>query len=69
MKNLGLKESLGVKFKDAICAELCLKLRLEMFIILLSQDGESDCPEKKFQTITYQSQFEKVAAQKFIVKL
>ena len=53
MKNLGSKESLGVKFKDAISAELCLKLRLEMFIILLSQDGESDCPEKKFQTITY----------------
>ena len=52
MKNLGSKESLGVKFKDAICAEFCLKLRLEMFI-LLSQDGESDCPEKKFQTITY----------------
>ena len=33
---LGLKESVGVKFKEGICAELCLKLCFK-----------SDCPEKK----------------------
>ena len=52
---VGSKENLGVKFKDGICAELCLKSGLKatgIFVILLSQDGfESECPETKFQTI------------------
>ena len=29
MPNLGLKESVGVKYKDDICAKLCLKLWFE----------------------------------------
>ena len=29
IRNLGLTESLGAKFKDVICAELCLKLWFE----------------------------------------
>ena len=29
IQNLGSKESLGVKFKDGICAKLCLKLWFE----------------------------------------
>ena len=29
IENLGSKESVGVKFKDAICAELCLRLWFE----------------------------------------
>ena len=29
-QNLGSKESLGVKFKDSICTELCLKLWFEI---------------------------------------
>ena len=46
--------SLKVKFKDGICIELHLKLRFEShFVTLLGQDSfESDCPERKFQTIT-----------------
>ena len=47
--NLGSKENVGVKYKDGMCAELCLKLWFERdwyFVILLSQDGfESHCPE------------------------
>ena len=53
----GSKESLGVKFKGGICAELCLNFGLKtagILVILQSQDGfESDCPERKFQTITF----------------
>ena len=57
VRNLASKESLGVKFKDSICTELCLKLRFEsgwvFFVLLLSQDGfESDSPETKLQIIT-----------------
>ena len=56
MRNLGSKESLGVKLKDGICFQLCLKLWFERgwyFCNITSQDGhESDCPEIKFQTIT-----------------
>ena len=52
IQNLGSKESLRVKFKDGICAKLCLKLWFESdwhFVIFPSQDGfESDCPETKF---------------------
>ena len=55
--NLDSKGSLGVKYKDDICAELCSKLWFESdysFVILPSQDGfESDCPQTKFQTITF----------------
>ena len=29
MQNLDLKDRLGVKFKDSICDELCLKLWFE----------------------------------------
>ena len=60
IQSLGLKEGLGVKLRDAICAELCLKF---CFVILLSQDGfESDFPERKLQ-------FEKVTVQKSIAEL
>ena len=41
IRNLGSKESVGVKYKDGICAELCLKLWFESncnFVILPSQD-------------------------------
>ena len=52
IRNLGWKESVGVKFKEAVYAEWCLKLWFEsdwyIFGILLSQDGfEGNCPEKK----------------------
>ena len=68
VRNLGSKESLGVKFKDGICTELCLKAT-GIFVKLLSQDGfENDCPEIEFQTITFQSQFEKVTVQKSIAE-
>ena len=29
VRNLGLKESVGVKFKEGICAKFCLKLWFE----------------------------------------
>ena len=52
VRNVGSKESLGVKYKDDICAALYLKLWFERdwyFLLLLSQGGfESDCPETKF---------------------
>ena len=52
-----MKECVGIKCKDVILAELCLKPWFEsdygIFVKLLSQDGfESDCSETKFQTIT-----------------
>ena len=54
LQNLSSKESLGVKFKDGICTELCLNSGLKatsIFKILLCQDGfENYCPETKFQT-------------------
>ena len=41
--------------------------KTDILVIKLSQDGfESDYPEMKFQTITSQSQFEKVTGLKFI---
>ena len=50
-QNLGSKESVGVRFKEGICAELCLKLWSENdwhFVILLSQDGfEDNSPVRK----------------------
>ena len=63
MRNLGSKETLGLKFKDGVCAEFYLKLWFESnFVILLRQDGfESNFPKTKFQTITCLTQFEKVA--------
>ena len=70
MMNIGnlQKKSLEVKFKDGICNKLCLKLLFEkdcFFVMLLSTDGsESDCPERKFQTITSYRQFEIVTVQK-----
>ena len=57
MQNLGVKESLGVEFKDGICAELCLKLWFQSnwyfcILLLLSRDGfEIDCTEIKLQKI------------------
>ena len=52
-----VRGSIVVKYKDNICAELCLELWFEssnICEILPSQDGiESDCPETKFQTITF----------------
>ena len=57
IRNLGSKGSVGVKYKDNISAELCLKLCFASdwyFVILLSQYCfESDCPKTKFQTITF----------------
>ena len=57
VQNLGSKGSLWVKFKNGICAELCLKLWFEsdyLFVILLSQDDfENNCPETKFQTTPF----------------
>ena len=52
IQNVGSKESVGVKFKDSICAKLYLKLWLEsdcnIFVILQSQDGfKSDSPQRK----------------------
>ena len=55
--NLGSKGSVGVKYKDDLCTELCLKLWFESywgFFYITSHDGfESYCREKKFQTITF----------------
>ena len=57
IRNLDSKGSVGVKYKNNISVELCLKSGLKatsIFAILLSQDGyESECPETKFQTITF----------------
>ena len=52
IRNLGSKESLGVKFKESACAKLYLKLWFEsdwnIFVRLLSQDGfKSDSPERQ----------------------
>ena len=52
-RNLGLKESAWVNYKNAICVELCLKLwfgsqsiKTGIFIILLIQDGfKGDSPD------------------------
>ena len=70
IQNMRSKESVGVKFKDGICAEFYLKLWFEIdwyFLILLSQHGfESDCPETRFQIITSWSQFEKATVKKSI---
>ena len=50
------KESGGVKSKEGISAELCLKPSLKatgIFVISLSQDGfESDFPGRQSETIT-----------------
>ena len=35
LQNLGSKERLGVKFKDGICAELCLKLWFESDLVFM----------------------------------
>ena len=55
--NLGSKGSVGIKYKDDICAKFCLNSGLKatgIFVILLSQDGfENDCPETKFQIIFF----------------
>ena len=55
MRNLGSKESFGVKFTYAPnCVEsyVCLKAT-GIFVVLLSQDAfKSDCPETNFQTIS-----------------
>ena len=63
LRNLGSKENLAIKFKDGICADLCLNLWFEsdivIFVILMSHYGfETDCPERKFQTITSSSQID-----------
>ena len=64
--NLGLKESARFKYKDITCTGLRLKLWFEtagIFVILQSQDGfKSDCPETKFQTITFISKISPEAA-------
>ena len=56
MQSLGSKESLGVNFKDGICASCIYSSGMKttgVFVILLSQDGfESDCPDRKIQIIT-----------------
>ena len=45
IRNVGSKESAGVKFEEGTCTELCLEL---WFQGAWSQDGfESDCPERK----------------------
>ena len=52
MQNQGSKENLGVKFKEGICAKLCLKLWFEsgwFFVILPSQDGLKATAQKKSQ--------------------
>ena len=73
MQNLDLKDRLGVKFKDSICDELCLKLWFEsdwyFFNIIESWFFESGCPETKFESITSKSHFEKVTVQKPIAGL
>ena len=47
---IGLKESVGFKFKEGKCSELRLKLRFQsgQYFCNITQDGfESDCPERK----------------------
>ena len=34
LRNLGSKENLAIKFKDGICADLCLNLRFESDIVI-----------------------------------
>ena len=55
IRNLGSKESVGVKYIDGICTEFCLKFCLKasgIFIILQSRDGFKCDKETKFQIIT-----------------
>ena len=44
MQNLGLPESIGVKYIDGICTKFCLKLWF--------QDGFKCDPETKSQTVS-----------------
>ena len=50
MINLDLKEIVGVKFKDGICAvAIVFKGLVKVKVILLIQDGfENDCPDNHF---------------------
>ena len=51
IQSLGSNQSVGVKVKGGICAELCLSYGLKatgIFVILLNQDGfESGSHERK----------------------
>ena len=64
IRNLGSKGSIRDKYKDNICAELCLKLLFESdwyFCNISESDGfQSDCAETKFLTITFLSQFRQI---------
>ena len=55
IQNLGLQESVEVKYIDDIRAKFCLKLWFEgdwYFCLLLSHDGFKCDSETKFQAIT-----------------
>ena len=60
IRNLSSKGTIGFKYKDSICAKCAQDSGYKatgIFVILPSLDGfESDCPETKFQLITFLSQ-------------
>ena len=50
IRNIGSKESVGVKFEESVCAELCLKsssLKATGIFVILKVRMESNCPERK----------------------
>ena len=72
IRNLGSKGSIRDKYKDNICAELCLKLLFESdwyFCNISESDGfQSDCAETKFLTITFLSQFRQIFLEIAVLK-
>ena len=52
IQNLGLQESVGVKYIYGICAKFCFKAT-GIFVMLLSQGGFKCDPETKFQTMNH----------------
>ena len=52
---LGSTESIGIKFKEGICAELCLKLWFEgdYYFCNITNGFESDSLERKSYAITF----------------
>ena len=52
---LGSTENIGIKFKEGICAELCLKLWFEgdYYFCNITNGFESDSLERKSYAITF----------------
>ena len=51
LRKLGSKESLGVKFIEGICAELCLKLWFEGDLLFLEEVHRGTLDSYKYQLL------------------